>query len=71
MVDFLSCLMYYNIRKKQERKGKVKIMTRVDVDADWELKILYFENEKLEKELSALKEKRLLLQSQRIIEASN
>ena len=55
--------MYYNIRKKQERKGKVKIMARVDVDVDWELKILYFENEKLKKELSALKEKRLLLQS--------
>ena len=46
-------------------------MTRADIDADWELKILYFENEKLEKELSVLKEKRLLLQSQRITKASN
>lgn len=38
-------------------------MTRVDVDINWELKILYFEKEKLEKELSVLKEKRLLLQN--------
>lgn len=36
-------------------------MARIDVDTDWELKILYFEKEKLEKELSVLKEKKATL----------
>lgn len=32
-------------------------MTRVDVNTGWELKILYFENDKLENRLAVLEEK--------------
>lgn len=32
-------------------------MTRVDVNTGWGMKILYFENEKLEKGLAVLEEK--------------